>query len=213
MGHWYNPLTNDRADFPIAGWLPSVNTILAATRAHDHQQALAKAALKKPFEFAQKTQRACDRGDGVHGWISAYLQQQPLPELRPGHERWRDRVKPYLDGLLAIADIVAVEQPVFHSEFAGQPDLVIRLRLGYRLTILDFKTKDKPIFPQALHEGAVQLAGYAEAYQYQHTEAIQDLSLIAIHPTHVQAHRFQPDSYLQEWVNRRTAYAQVSHGA
>lgn len=212
MGHWYNPRTNERSDFPIDGWLPSVNTILAATRPHSHKKTLAAAALKNPYEFAQKTQRACDRGDSVHAWIAAYLQRLALPEMSLKHQQMCDRVKPYLDELCATHDLVFVECPVFGDGFAGQPDVVIRQRMGYKLKILDFKTKERPIVPQALHEGAIQLAGYAEGYEHQHTEPIQETLLVVIYPNYVQAHTFEPSAYLPEWINRREAYAGVCSG-
>jgi hypothetical protein len=84
---------------------------------------------------------------------------------------------------------------------------MVQDNVNYQRRLIDFKTKDAPIQPQALHEAALQLTGYAEAYEYQFGDRVQDLAVVVIYPTHYTTHHFNPNTHLEEWRNRRIGYS------
>lgn len=206
MGHWYNPnRSGERSEFPIANWLPSVSTILDATRPFDQQQAFKRAALKKPFEFQQRKDLTSERGSTFHEWCGAYLKRELLPSVRWNHQGYCTTIKPFLDSVLALSTAFKSELAVHHESFAGQVDLAQTVAADDFL--LDFKTKDKPIHPDALHTAYLQLTGYGEAYSYEFGVRLKSLVVVVVYPTYVQTHKIEPQAFMEEWRNRRLAYS------
>ncbi len=206
MGHWYNPINRtERVNYPVDGWLPSVSTILDATQPHDRRVAFKRAALRKPFEAAQRKERTSERGTTIHEWISAYLNRSYLPELPLKMQPYSNIIKPYLDTTLGIATEFESERVVYHQFFAGTIDLVQVVNGRYFL--LDFKTKDKPILSDSLHDAYLQLSGYYEAFNYETGLDVDALIVVVIYPTHIKLHSIEPQQYLEHWQNRRAYYA------
>lgn len=206
MGHWYNPdKSGQYSEYPKPGWLPSVSTILAATN-FVRQQSFAKAALKNPYKTQQRKEQTADRGVTVHSWISAFLQQAPLPEVRLEHQPYTYRIQPWLEAIVALSQEIRSEFPVYHDDFAGMVDLFTLDSVNDGRTLVDFKTKDRPVLPEALHEGALQLTGYAEAFHHEYGLPINNVVVVCVYPSHVQSHRFAPENLLEEWRNRRRGY-------
>lgn len=123
--------------------LPSVTTILR------------RAGL---VDFSYCTEYARERGSAAHRAIH-FEMQDDLDWSRLSHT-----LAPYVTAARQCVtdlqcEIVAVERRVWHPTYRYAGTLDILVRQGGRLTLIDWKTGDPP--PAT----ALQLAGYAEAYE------------------------------------------------
>jgi hypothetical protein len=204
MAHWYDPQTGMCSESPIEGWLPSVTTILGATKNHTSKQALAAHYQKGQLAAYEHNREAIERGTYVDRWIKAYLTNSALPLLNYRFQPWCDRVRPHLN-LCKAGEIALISQPVFGTGYAGEPDLIVNLPFS-GFTLVEFKTRDAPPIEPMMKAAHLQAAAYAEAYECQTGTPIEQVQIVVIQSNFMQVYRSIPAWHLPEWQTRLNAY-------
>lgn len=195
--------------------LPSVTTILNATKPAAARQALARWKQRVGQDTAKHiSSTASRRGTLTHKQLKAYLLGQPSPCPDSILPYWRslESVLPHL------SDVRLVEGTVFHYDlcYAGKVDCVA----SYYGTpcVLDWKTSDRPKESvQRLYDNPLQLAAYCGAIN--HTYAEQGVRLttamivVAVPDQDAEIFFFDTEdlkAYWQQWQNRvREFYGQA----
>ncbi len=144
--------------------LPSVTTILNATKPREDREALMRWRDRLGDVEAQRVASAASRrGTQTHHYLRGHL----LGDAKP----CPDSVKPYWESLApvlqTIAEVRLVESPVFHYDlgYAGTVDCVASLE-GV-LCVCDWKTSDRPKGAvDRLYDGPLQLAAYCGAINH-----------------------------------------------
>ena len=144
--------------------LPSVTTILSATKPKSTEDALDRWKNRIGVEVAQeKFLSACARGTAMHNLCEAYLLDRELGEIT-------DHVKPYWASikptLSQITDVQMTEQRVHHLplKYSGCLDCYATFR-GVENTLIDFKSSDKPklISKGYITDYCLQVVAYSAA--------------------------------------------------
>jgi hypothetical protein len=204
MSHWYQPVTGEVSEVFVAGWQPSVTTILRATKSHTDKQALAAHYMKGQLAAYEANRESQDRGNYVDRWIKAHLTNSPLPLVNYRFQPWCDQVRSHLN-LLRSGEIMLMATPVFGDGYAGEPDLIVRLPTT-GLTLVEFKTRDAPPIEPMIKAAHLQAAAYAEAYEYEKGTPIEQVQIVVIQSKFMQVFRSIPAWHLPEWHTRRDAY-------
>ncbi|MFQ3615238.1 MAG: PD-(D/E)XK nuclease family protein [Cyanobacteriota bacterium] len=181
--------------------LPSVSTILNATKPPEAREALAKWRDRLGAEEASRIATAASRrGSQTHAHIRRYLAGE--------NPTCPDAVRPYwqsLEPIVAeIQDVRLLETPVFHYDlgYAGKVDCVASYR-GVPC-LLDWKTGDRPKGSiERLYDGPLQLAAYCGAVNhYCEAEQIhirEALLVVAIPNQPAEVFWFEPGAIAQYW--------------
>ncbi|MBD2461766.1 PD-(D/E)XK nuclease family protein [Oscillatoria sp. FACHB-1407] len=181
--------------------LPSVSTILNATKPQEAREALARWRDRLGAEVAgQVTSRASRRGTQTHKYIRHYLlgEEMSCP----------DTVKPYWESiepvLAEIQEVRLVENAVFHYDlgYAGKVDCVASYQ-GIPC-ICDWKTADAPKGSiERLHDGPLQLAAYCGAVNHSYVEhgvhLRHALLVVAIPDQKAEVFWFEPEDLVHQW--------------
>jgi hypothetical protein len=187
--------------------LPSVSTILNATRSREQREALAQWRQRVGSEAATRiSSTASRRGTGTHKQVERYLQGETI--VCPEH------VRPYWESLKSvlqsITDVRLVEGTVFHYElgYAGKVDCVA----SYEDVpcLCEWKTADRPKQTlDHLYDYPLQLVAYWGAVNqfYQDYEMNLQHGLLAIAIPDMPAEVFWFDQeaiahYWQQWEDR-----------
>lgn len=187
--------------------LPSVTTVLNATRPPEAREALARWRDRLGHEAAgQVTIAASRRGTGTHTQLRHYLMGHPTP--------CPEAIRPYWESLQPVlADIQTVyrvEETVFHYDlgYAGKIDCVVDYR-GVP-SLLDWKTSDRPKGSlDRLYDAPLQLAGYYGAVNHsgvpQGLEVRSALLVVALPDQPAEIFAFDRDQlrpYWEQWEAR-----------
>lgn len=158
--------------------LPSVTTILNATKPPEAKQALMNWRNRVGADEAKRISgNASRRGTQTHKHIKHYLLSQDVP--RP------PVVQPYWNSLAPVLEQIdrvrLVESCVFHYDlgYAGKIDCVA----SYEGTpcILDWKTADRPRKSlDRLNDAPLQLAAYCGAFNFSYADQEIHLAAAAI---------------------------------
>jgi PD-(D/E)XK nuclease superfamily len=181
--------------------LPSVSTILNATKPQEAREALARWRDRLGAEVAgQVTQKASRRGTQTHKHIKHYLlgEDQPCPEAAQPY--WQS-VEPVLAEIEAVQ---LVENAVFHYDlgYAGKVDCVASYR-GVPC-VCDWKTADTPKGSvERLYDGPLQLAAYCGAVNHSYAEQGVKLShallVVALPDQNAEVFWFEPKDLVEQW--------------
>jgi hypothetical protein len=197
--------------------VPSVTTILAATRPVETVEALAQWSERVGVETARRIRtQSTDRGTLLHQLAEQYFLGEPLDqaliaEVRP----WWLSIEPVLQ---RIHDIQLMETPVYHAllNYAGTPDLVANFSLGttnQRLTLVDWKSADKEKRADWLGDYPIQLAAYCGALRQTHSLRIEQALIVLAHPEGAAQvfcfDRQQLSTYWQAWLQRLQQFWQM----
>lgn len=191
--------------------LPSVTTILNATKPPEAREALARWRDRLgDAEALQVSTAASRRGSQTHRQIRRYLRGESLacPEA----------VKPYWESLesvlAAIQEVRLVEETVFHYEmgYAGKVDCVASYQ-GVPC-VVDWKTADRPkATVDRLYDGPLQLAAYCGAVNHSYPDWSLPLkqAILVVAIPHQPAEVFWFDAaamvhYWQQWQQRLEQY-------
>ncbi|WP_205370152.1 PD-(D/E)XK nuclease family protein [Thermoleptolyngbya sp. PKUAC-SCTB121] len=181
--------------------LPSVSTILNATKPPEAREALAKWRDRLGAEEAGRIATAASRrGSQTHAHIRRYLAGE--------HPTCPDAVRPYWESLepivAEIQNVRLLEAPVFHYDlgYAGKVDCVASYR-GVPC-VLDWKTGDRPKGSiERLYDGPLQLAAYCGAVNhYCEAEKIhirEAMLVVAIPHQPAEVFWFEPGAIAQYW--------------
>ncbi len=182
--------------------LPSVTTILNATRPQAARDALARWRSRVgSAEAARISGAASRRGTQTHRHLKHYL----LGDIKPCPES----VQPYWKSLTYILadvqDVRLVEGTVFHYDlgYAGKVDCVASYQ-GVPC-VFDWKTSDRPKGSlERLYDGPLQLAAYCGAINHYYGEhqlkLTHALLSVAIPGEPAEIFWFEPDLLKQYWA-------------
>jgi hypothetical protein len=137
--------------------LPGVTTVLGKTK--KDTRALDAWRLRVGEEEAERLSRqATSRGTAMHSAIEGYLLKEPY--------KCREVAVPYFQSIFPIlqrvSDIHLVEGCVWHPNgYAGSVDCVARY--NGELSVIDWKTADKPKRPNWIEDYFLQCAAYCAA--------------------------------------------------
>ena len=187
--------------------LPSVTSILNATKPWEDRQALARWRQRVGSEAAKQISgKASRRGTLTHKHIKQYLLGEAADCPEAARPYW-ESVQPVLREIDAVR---LVESTVFHYDlgYAGQVDCVVNYQ-GVPC-ILDWKTSDRPKESvERLRDQPLQLAAYCGAVN--HTYSDHDLQLrsamlvVALPDQPAEIFWFTPQAmgdYWQRWQTR-----------
>lgn len=196
--------------------LPSVTTILNATKPPEAREALAKWRSRLGTAEANRIAgTASRRGTLTHQQIKSYLLGQPKTCPEAAQPYW-DSLQPVLS---QIGDVRLVESPVFHYDlaYAGKVDCVASYQ-GIPC-ICDWKTADMPKGSiERLYDGPLQLAAYCGAVNHcyaEHNLVLKHALLVVALPNQpAEVFWFDADHLLaqwQQWQERLTAFYTRNH--
>lgn len=191
--------------------LPSVTTILNATKPPEAWEALARWRDRLGAEEAQRVSRAASRrGSLTHKHIKDYLLGKEVSCPDFARPYW-DSLKPVLD---EVDSVQLVESAVFHYDlaYAGKVDCVASFQ--GTPCICDWKTSDRPKGSvERLHDGPLQLAAYCGAVNHAYATAgihlRHALLVVAIPDQPAELFWFEPEQvllYWQQWQGRVEDY-------
>jgi genome maintenance exonuclease 1 len=167
--------------------LPSVTTILDATKPPEKMAALMEWKRKVGTEKAQQiTTEAANRGTRMHSYLEHYVKAGELKDRGTNPYSWASHrmAKSVIDrGLVNVDEFWGVEVPLyFPGVYAGTTDCV-GVHSGDQ-SILDFKQSNKPKKREWIEDYFLQLAAYSEAHNELHGTSIKKgVILMSVKPT------------------------------
>ena len=167
--------------------LPSVTTILDATKPPEKMAALMEWKRKVGTEKAQQiTTEAANRGTRMHSYLEHYVKAGELKDRGTNPYSWASHrmAKSVIDrGLVNVDEFWGVEVPLyFPGVYAGTTDCV-GVHRGDQ-SILDFKQSNKPKKREWIEDYFLQLAAYSEAHNELHGTSIKKgVILMSVKPT------------------------------
>jgi genome maintenance exonuclease 1 len=148
--------------------LPSVSTILNATRSREQREALARWQERVGMEEATRiTSTASRRGTGTHKQVERYLNGEVI-QCSEGIRPYWESIKPVLQ---AVDQVRLIEGAVFHYDlgYAGKVDCVASYQ-GIPC-LCEWKTSDRPKHSvEHLNDYPLQLVAYWGAVNYSYQE-------------------------------------------
>jgi genome maintenance exonuclease 1 len=156
--------------------LPSVTTILDATKSEESKQALNNWRKRVGVQKAQEiTTEAAGRGTRMHKWLEDYIKTGVLnePGSNPYSLQSHQMAQSIINqGLVKCSEYWGTEVPLYYPKvYAGTTDLV-GLHDGDE-AIMDHKQTNKPKKREWIDDYFVQLAAYANAHNEVHGTKIR----------------------------------------
>ncbi|MBW4520009.1 MAG: exonuclease [Scytolyngbya sp. HA4215-MV1] len=187
--------------------LPSVTTILNATRSAEQRERLANWQQRLGIAEASRiTTTASRRGSGTHRQLQRYLQGESVACSEAIQPYWQS-LEPVLQDIDAVR---LVEGTVFHDElrYAGKLDCVASYQ-GIPC-LCEWKTADRPKQTvDRLYDYPLQLVAYCGAanqlYQDYDLNLHHALLVIAVPDMPAEVFWFEPETlatYWQQWEQR-----------
>ena len=166
--------------------LPSVTTILDATKPEEAKQALMEWRRKVGAEKAQQiTTEAANRGTRMHSYLEHYVKEGTIKDRGSNPYSWASHTmaKTVIEqGLSKVDEFWGVEVPLYFPQvYAGTTDCV-GVHSGDQ-SILDFKQSNKPKKREWIDDYFLQLAAYSEAHNEIHgTKIKKGVILMSVKP-------------------------------
>lgn len=166
--------------------LPSVTTILSATKPEESKKALNEWKKRVGVEKAQQiTTEAANRGTKMHTYLENYVKQGVIGEQpkNPYHAvSWHMADNVIKEGLSKVNEFWGVEVPLYFPEiYAGTTDCVGIHENSE--SIIDFKQTNKPKKREWIEDYFLQLAAYSEAHNELHgTKIKKGVILMCVKP-------------------------------
>ena len=178
----YQPISRETIDgrrlyaTPDGNKLPSVTTILDATKPLEAKRALAEWKKRVGTERAQQiTTEAANRGTRMHTYLEHYVLEGAIkpepsnPFAKPSHAMAQVVIN---EGLVKVDEFWGMEVPLyFPGIYAGTTDCVGIHQASE--SILDFKQTNKPKKIEWIDDYFLQLCAYAEAHNEVHGSKIK----------------------------------------
>jgi genome maintenance exonuclease 1 len=156
--------------------LPSVTTILDATKSEESKQALNNWRKRVGVQKAQEiTTEAAGRGTRMHKWLEDYIKTGVLnePGSNPYSLQSHQMAQSIINqGLVKCSEYWGTEVPLYYPKiYAGTTDLA-GVHDGSE-AIMDHKQTNKPKKREWIDDYFVQLAAYANAHNEVHNTKIR----------------------------------------
>ena len=189
---------------PDGNRLPSVTTILDATKSEESKKALQNWRNRVGHEQAQAiTTEAANRGTRMHTYLERYIKEGAIPSRGSNPFSWPSYVMAETvirDGLKNVNEFWGIEVPLyFPGVYAGTTD-----GAGMHLneeSILDYKQTNKPKKREWIDDYFVQLCAYAEAHNELHgTRIRKGVILMCVKPDLDEQHNIIGKPVYQEFV-------------
>lgn len=185
--------------------IPSVTTILSATKSQEDQDALKRWRDRVGEAIARKiTVDAATRGTEMHYVLEQYIDGQGYLNLSEKGAQARLMAHKIIDNMGPLEIIYGSEVSLYYEElFAGATDLVGVH--GNKPTIIDFKQSNRLKKREYVEDYHYQIAAYALAHEKYYGPI--EKGLIAICTKDLQYQEFVLDKddlnrYIDKWVKR-----------
>ena len=182
--------------------LPSVTTILGATKSQESQDSIARwQARVGPNEATRIKEQAAARGTDMHTHLEHHLLGQGYLNLTPEGRVAKLMADTIVDkGFKDLQEIWGSEVVVYYPGlYAGATDVVGVY--DYEDSIIDFKQSNKPKRKEWIDDYFMQLGAYAMAHNYVHrTEITQGVILMCT-----------PDNYFQKFQVKGKEFIKYQH--
>ena len=150
--------------------LPSVTTILSATKSEEEKAALANWRERVGFKEANRIKtEASSRGTSMHSYIEDYLRGRINESFFESNEKYKNMAKEIIDkGIKGkLEEIYGVETTLVYPEkYAGTADL-IGVYQG-KSVVIDFKQANKIKKSEYIQDYFLQLGAYTLAHDVVH---------------------------------------------
>tara|TARA_R100001530_G_scaffold59621_1_gene43193 strand:- start:226 stop:930 length:705 start_codon:yes stop_codon:yes gene_type:complete len=182
--------------------LPSVTTILSATKSQESKDSIARwIASKGEKEATRIKEQAAARGTDMHTHLEHHILGQGYLDLRPeGREAKVMADTIVAKGFKELQEIWGSEVVVYYPGlYAGATDLVGVY--DYEDSIIDFKQSNRPKRKEWIDDYFMQLGAYAMAHNYVHrTQITQGVILMCT-----------PDNYFQRFQIKGKEFIRYQH--
>ena len=183
--------------------LPSVTSILDATRSEEDKAALANWRERTGQKEAEAiTKAASSRGSQMHNYLESYLLGRENLSFFEDNEQYKLMAKEIIEKGLKnrLDEIWGVECTLYYPEkYAGTADCV-GVYEG-KETIIDFKQSNKPKRKEWIDDYFMQLGAYAMAHNYVYqTQITQGVILMCT-----------PDNYFQKFQIKGKEFIKYQH--
>ena len=183
--------------------LPSVTTILDATKDEKSKKKLAQWALMKGHVEATRIKNlAAERGTAMHTYLEKYLDNSGHLDLtdtgRVAKPMAETVIKEGLNGKLS--EIWGTEITLYYPGlYAGVTDVVGVY--DYEDSIIDFKQSNRPKRKEWVEDYFIQVGAYAMAHNYVHrTQITQGVILMCT-----------PDRFFQKFIVKGREFIKYQH--
>ena len=182
--------------------LPSVTTILSATKSQESKDSIARwIASKGEQEATRIKEQAAARGTDMHTHLEHHILGQGYLDLRPEGREAKLMADTIVDkGFKELQEIWGSEVVVYYPGlYAGATDLVGVY--DYEDSIIDFKQSNKPKRKEWIDDYFLQLGAYAMAHNYVYrTQITQGVILMCT-----------PDNYFQRFQIKGKEFIRYQH--
>jgi hypothetical protein len=182
--------------------LPSVTTILGATKSQDAQDSIANWKARVGEAQAEVIKNiASQRGTSMHKYIEAFIIQKGYEDMTSLGQQAKEMADTIIKkGLCDLSEIWGSEVVLYYPGlYAGATDVVGVY--DYEDSIIDFKQSNKPKRKEWIDDYFMQLGAYAMAHNYVHrTEITQGVILMCT-----------PDNYFQKFQVKGKEFIKYQH--
>ena len=150
--------------------LPSVTTILSATKSEEEKAALANWKERVGYKEANRIKtEASSRGTSMHSYIEDYLRGRINESFFESNEQYKNMAKEIIEKGVEnkLDEIYGIEETLYYPEqYAGTADL-IGVYQGNDV-VIDFKQSNKPKKTDYIQDYFLQLGAYTLAHDVVH---------------------------------------------
>ena len=150
--------------------LPSVTTILSATKSEEEKAAIKNWQERVGFKEANRIKtEASSRGTSMHSYIEDYLRGRINESFFESNEQYKNMAKEIIEKGVnnKLDEIYGMEETIYYPEqYAGTADL-IGIYQG-KDVIIDFKQSNKPKKIDYIQDYFLQLGAYTLAHDVVH---------------------------------------------
>ena len=195
---------------PDGNKLPSVTTILDATKSEESKRALQNWRARVGAEAAQAiTTEAANRGTRMHTYLEQYVRDGVIKDRGTNPFSWASHAMAHTvveHGLKHVSEFWGIEVPLYFPKvYAGTTD-----GAGIHLNeeaILDYKQTNKPKRREWIDDYFVQLCAYAEAHNELHgTRIRKGVVLMCVNPQLDEQMNMLTQPQYQEFVLEGTEF-------
>ena len=196
-------LINDERHYDIGKEkLPSVTTILSATKSDEAKESIARWKAKVGENEATRVRdTAASRGSNMHLHLERYILGTGHKDLTDEGQVAGDMAQVIIDkGLCDVSEIWGSEVTLYYPGlYAGATDLVGIY--DYEDSIIDFKQSNRPKRREWIDDYFMQLGAYAMAHNYVYgSEITQGVILMCT-----------PDNYFQKFQIKGKEFIKYQH--